>query len=530
MSLLLSLIAAAAALIAGVYVTHRSVLGRVAGSRADASKILTEARTRAATLRDEASRRAAEKAKAIELNARVELAAEEKDLQDYEAELDEREQVLSARESDIGELETEVRGNEQTAQKVQEEVLLCDAERDEILGKVQGKLETVSGLNRQDALRLLVEERTEKATLRGQILIREREDQANKDAAADSARVMGTIIDRYDGIGHLERIQNIIEILDPHTLTALADTAGQTYAAFTQAIGCELLCDVDAKTATVRGDDPLAREVARRALRQMANRAVISPDKVREIAIQVKEEVEHEVQNAGRKAARQLNLRSIHPEILHLVGRLKFRLSYSQNQLKHAIEVATIAGMLADELGVDPTQARRGGLLHDIGKAMTHDHEGSHAVLGAEVARKCGECEEIANAIGAHHNDEPMKTPTAYFVAAADALSGARPGARRESVTQYVTRIEEIQEIASRSPAVRRVDVMHAGREVRVIVGGEEKGAIDESERQEGIVLADKELQPLAAEIARALEQEVTYAGQIRVTVIRESKAIAIAV
>jgi ribonucrease Y len=529
-SVLASLIALAIGLAAGLAVTRMSVSRRIAMSRVHSKQLLDAAQARIATLRQETTRRAEAKAREIELNAQEDLKAEEQDLVDCEAELTEREAVATTREHDMSEVEAEAKAAEAAALKVKEEALLTDAERDELIAKVQAKLEEVSGLSREDAVCQLVLERTEKATLAMQILARDREEIANKEAPESASRLMGTIVDRYDGIGHLERIQNTIEIPDEKALAALADTTGPTYAAFTQAINCELLCDVGQKTATVRGDDPLAREVARRALRQLANRAFVAADKIRAIADQVKDEVEHEVQNAGRKAARQLNLRDIHPEILHLVGRLKFRLSYSQNQLKHSIEVATIAGMLAEELGVDPQLARRSGLLHDIGKAMTHDHEGSHALLGAQVARKCGEREDVANAIGSHHNDEPMSSPLAFVVTAADALSGARPGARRESVTQYVSRIEEIQAIAGRSPAVRRVDVMHAGREVRVIVAGEEKGAIDDAERQGGVVLADRELQPLAAEIARTLEKEVTYAGQIRVTVIRESKAVAIAV
>jgi len=211
------------------------------------------------------------------------------------------------------------------------------------------------------------------------------------------------------------------------------------------------------------------------------------------------------------------------------VGRLKFRLSYSQNQLKHAIEVGYLAGMIAQELGLNVLQARRGGLLHDIGKAMTHDHEGSHAVLGAEVARRCGEEEIIANAIGSHHNDEPMETPIAHIVTAADAISGARPGARRETVTLYLDRINSIQKIASRSKAVERVDVMHAGREVRVVIAGQDRGDIEDTDQRSTIDFDDEQLHPLAEEIARELEEEVIFPGQIRVTVIRESRSVSIA-
>ncbi|MBI5510343.1 MAG: DUF3552 domain-containing protein [Deltaproteobacteria bacterium] len=526
---LLLLVTFSAGLALGLVVARRGALRQVAAARSDARANLERATERAARIKADAALRAAERGRELERQALEELQAEEQDLQGYDTELAEREQLAAGRETELAAVEAEVLTREKAASAVREEAVFCDAEREDLDAKILAKLESLGGAPRAEVIQHLVLDAREKAALQAQILIRDREAQANKEAVKEGTRVMGIIVDRYDGIGHLERIQNIIEIADPKTLAALAEAEGEAHTIFRQETGCELVCDVAAATVTVRGDDPLAREVARRALRQLVNRAAATPDKIRGIAAQVKEEVDREVQNAGRKAARQLGLQEVHPEILHLVGRLKFRLSYSQNQLKHAIEVAYLAGMLAEELGIDVGLARRGGLLHDIGKAMTHDHEGSHALLGAEVARRCGEVEAVANAIGSHHNDEPMHGPVSYVVTAADALSGARPGARRESVTSYISRIEEIQDIAGRSAAVRRVDVMHAGREVRVIVAGEEQGAVDDADRQGGVVLTDSQLQPLAAEIARALEAEITYAGQIRVTVIRESRAVAIA-
>ena len=220
-------------------------------------------------------------------------------------------------------------------------------------------------------------------------------------------------------------------------------------------------------------------------------------------------------------------MEKVHPDIVSLIGRLKFRLSYSQNQLLHAVEVARLAGVLAEELGLNVKHAMRGGLLHDIGKAMTHDHEGSHAVLGAEVARRCGEMEVIANAIGAHHNDEPMNTPIAYVVTAADALSGARPGARRETASLYLARMQQLADIAhSSGRGVERVDIMHAGREIRLAVPGSEKlvGEKARESRYDDAAMID-----LAEDLAKTIEEEVIYPGQIRVTVIRESRASAVA-
>jgi ribonuclease Y len=509
-----------------VYWIRRSHLVRVG---ADEAVRLRETEREVEQLAAAAQQRIDEAAAELEREADDELEAAQRELDDHAAELEERERVLRMRENDIGELKKEVRGREAAVQEEKQEIKRLLKERETVAVGVQRKLEELSGMAPEDAIERQVNDWLEKSSHQGQIWIRDHEEHTRENSANDAARLMATVVDRYNGISHLERVHNAIPIPDNRTRAAFVAPDSPACAAFAEVVGCELLCDEAAGTAIVRGDDPLAREVARRTLRQIANRSIFSPDRVRGLARQVKGDVDREVQNAGRRAVRSLGLRKVHPEILHLVGRLKFRLSYSQNQLKHAIEVAYLSGMLADELHVDVAIARRGGLLHDIGKALTHEREGSHAVLGAEVARRCGEDEAVANAIGAHHNDEPPQGPIAHIVTAADALSGARPGARRESVTSYISRMQEIQEIASRSPVVKRVDVMHAGREVRIIVAGEERGAIDEQEKSHGPVLTDAELHPLAQDIARDLEEEIPFAGQIRVTVIRESRAVSIA-
>jgi ribonuclease Y len=498
-------------------------------AREAAAQILEETRRDARQIAERAEQDAEAQRRSLEREDEEELAAERQELDDFAAELDERDEVLANREADAGELQAEVEAKEFAVEETTARAERLGAQAREARDALVLQLEENSGKTRDQLLEQIVHDRVSKARLQAQMRLRQVEEEQTTEAAAHAERIVTIAIDRYNGVGHLERIQNAIPIRDRKTLDAFATEGSPALRVFAEEVDCELITDFDAGTATVRGDDPLAREVARRVLRQIANRSIRSPDRVRSIARQVKGEVDREVQNAGRKAVRLLGLRKVHPDVVHLVGRLKYRLSYSQNQWKHAVEVGYLSGLLAAEMGLDVRAARRGGLLHDIGKAMTHDHEGSHAVLGADVARRCGEDELISNAIGAHHNDEPPIGPLAHIVAAADAISGARPGARRESVANYVRRIQEIQEIASRSPAVRRVDVMHAGREVRVIVGGAEQGDIDDTERIGGSTVGDAELHPLAEQIARTLESELTFAGQIRVTVIRESKAVTIA-
>jgi ribonuclease Y len=514
----------------GILVLHALTRGLTAQAREQVALFLKQANERAAKTREEIRIKAGQRRRDLMRLSTSEIEEDRRDLTDYEADLAAREEVAANREKDLDELQAEITARQKALFDLRNRVSQIRAETEADYATLRGRLEERAEIKVRQVIDSLLNEAVVSSELKAQMRVRDAEAAATEDSARAAARIMALAVDRYDGIGHLERIQNSIAIESQRLRLSLSHPESPLCHAFVEAVGCELNNDDEQAILTVRGDDPLAREVARRLLRQIANRGAVQIDLLRRLAAQVRDELEHEVQNAGRKAVRLFGLSKIHPEIVNLVGRLKFRLSYSQNQLKHSVEVAYLAGMMAAELGLDVEIARRGGLLHDIGKAMTHDHEGSHAVLGAQVARRCGESEVVANAIGAHHNDEPVLSPLTEIVTAADALSGARPGARRESVTQYINRIQELQRIANRSPAVRRVDIMQAGREVRVIVAGEDRGEIDPADvRTGGTAVSDAQLQPLAKEIAEAIEQEVAFAGQIRVTVIRESRSIAVA-
>ena len=344
-------------------------------------------------------------------------------------------------------------------------------------------------------------------------------------ATPAAKRILGLTLNRYDGVGHLERISNQIEV-PGSGFDLLRNPASDLSKHICETLDVELW-DKGDNFIGIRGENPLGREAARRVLTRLSQNWTSNSDRVLRLCHRVNNQLNDEVLKAGRHAVHTLEMEKVHPEIVSLIGRLKFRLSYSQNQLLHAVEVSRIAGLLAQELGLDVKHAMRGGLMHDIGKAMTHDHEGSHAVLGAEVARRCGEMEVIANAIGSHHNDEPMNTPIAYVVTAADALSGARPGARRETASLYLARMQQLADIAhSSGQGVERVDIMHAGREIRLAVPGSEKlvGEKYRKSRYDDAAMID-----LAEDLAKTIEEEVIYPGQIRVTVIRESRASAVA-
>lgn len=513
---------------AGVLLLSILARGRFKQAARDAAALAAETRTEAAGIVRAAAERASVEGERLAEITAGEIAGERQGLGEYETDLAERERLVESRERQTRDIESRLGEEDRALERWRETGRRLDERSATAQAELLRRLEAIGGLERREAQAQWIKDQVGRAKLRTMMRMRTAEELLENDAVIASRRIMAVAVDRYDGVGHLERSQNTIQVPDRRTLLTLADTGGAAYAAFLEVVGCELWCDEEAQTLTIRGDDPLGREISRRVLRQLANRSISSPQKVRNIAGHVIGEVEREVQNAAKKAARVLAVEPMHPEIANLVGRLKFRLSYSQNQWKHAIEVGYFCGMLAAEMKLDVKQARRGGLLHDIGKAMTHDHEGSHAVLGAEVARRCGEDEIIANAIGAHHNDETPNSPIANVVAAADAMSGARPGARRENAASYMGRIQEIQRIAAGFPNVERADIMHAGREVRIVVSGEER-ADTGSRTRDQTDFPDADLQPLAKEIARALEREITYAGQIRVTVIRESRSVAIA-
>ena len=401
--------------------------------------------------------------------------------------------------------------------------------KQELTKKVQDSftsdLETVAKTDSDTVAANLVERSKENYLRRLQTRRKTAREEIESNATPAARRVLGLTLNRYDGIGHLERISNHIEMPNKG-FDLLRDPASELSRHINETLDVELW-DKGENHIGIRGENPLGREAARRVLTRLSQNWTDKPDRVLRLCHRVNNQLNDEVLKAGQTAVRSLEMEKVHPEIVSLIGRLKFRLSYSQNQLLHAVEVARLAGVLANELGLNVKQAMRGGLMHDIGKAMTHDHEGSHAVLGAEVARRCGEMEIIANAIGSHHNDEPMNTPIAYIVTAADALSGARPGARRETASLYLARMQQLSDLAHHSgPGIERVDIMHAGREIRLAVPGSERLV---GEKPRSTQYDDGAMIDLAEDLAKTIEEEVVYPGQIRVTVVRESRASAVA-
>jgi ribonuclease Y len=287
---------------------------------------------------------------------------------------------------------------------------------------------------------------------------------------------------------------------------------GRNIRALEAATGIDLIVDDTPESVIISGHNPIRREIARMSLEKLISDGRIHPGRIEEVVRKAEQEVEESIREAGQKAIFDVGVHGIHPEIIKLLGRLKFRYSYAQNVLLHSIEAAFICGAMAAELGLNERQARRAALLHDIGKAVDHEVEGSHAIIGAELARKYGESPKIVNAIAAHHEEVKAETILAPLVDAADALSGARPGARREMVETYVRRLEELERISNSFKGVEKSYAVQAGREIRIIV--------------QSNVVSDEEAARMAREVALKIESEMTYPGQVKVTVIREVRAV----
>jgi ribonuclease Y len=438
----------------------------------------------------------------------------ERELQRREDELDRREATFSVEEQRVIARAAAIGEREGGLSVADEKRRQLDDERKKVELELSQRLEQLAGETRGELRQRLVTEWVEAAKAAAADELR-RIDQSLADAehGREAKRIMGIAIQRYQGHYLTERLLSNLPLLPGVAPRVLGPDA--SWAPIIEEIAnIKLTLADDQSSVRLEGQDSFGREIARRAIRRFEKSGVKGND-VRASVSKIKEDLEREVVELGKRAFKELEIPRSHPDIVKLVGRLNWRTSYTQNQWKHAVEAAFLCGMMANELGLDVKLARRAALMHDIGKALTHAIDGSHAVIGADYARRLGEPEIVANAIGAHHADEPCNSVYASLVAAADAMSGARPGARREQTDNYVQKLEDLERIGGSFAGVERAFAVQGGREVRVYV-------------QEGRVTDERAVE-LSAEIARRISDEMTFPGQIKVTVIRELRAIEVA-
>jgi ribonuclease Y len=476
-----------------------------------ARRILEEARAEAEAVRKESEI----KGKEVILQARTEAEKESRErrreLQQLERRLTSREESLEKRAEQVEKREAEAAKIELT-QRQKEKSL---AEREEqcslAIEETRQQLERIAGLTREEAKQALAEQMIDEARHEAAKRIRAVEEEARAEADRRAKKIITIAIERLAGEFVAERTVSVVQLPNDDMKGRIIGREGRNIRAIEAATGVDLIVDDTPEAVILSCHNPIRREIARIALERLISDGRIHPGRVEEVVRKAEQEVEENIREAGQKAIFEVGIHGVHPEIVKLLGMLKYRYSYAQNVLMHSVEAAFICGAMAAELGLNEKQARRAALLHDIGKALTHEVEGSHAIIGADIARKYGESAKIVNAIAAHHEEVKAETILAPLVDAADALSGARPGARREMLESYVKRLEDLERISNSFKGVEKSFAVQAGREIRIIV--------------EPRTVNDDQASTLAHEVARKIENEMTYPGQIKVTVIRETRA-----
>ncbi|MBQ9021448.1 MAG: ribonuclease Y [Eggerthellaceae bacterium] len=488
----------------------------------EAQSILDSARSQAETIKKEAEIEAKDEAFKIRQSAESEKAerlkearAAEERLNQRETSLDHRSESLDSREHQIsslqGQIEKRERDLKESERKLKERHSALDAEYE----AVNVQLEKVAGLTSEEAKAELLANLKDQVAVESATIIRESEARAKAEADKKSREILSLAIQRVAADHSAEVTVSTIQIPSDDLKGRIIGREGRNIRSFEQLTGTNLIIDDTPECITISCFDPVRREIGRVTMENLVADGRIHPARIEEMFKKAEKLVNQRVKEAGEKASFDSGVHDLHPDLEQTLGRLLFRTSYGQNVLNHSLEVAYLAGVMASELGLDPVPAKRAGLLHDIGKAIDHEVEGSHAVIGADLARRLGEKPEIVHAIEAHHNDVEPDSVLDVLVQAADAVSAARPGARKETLDAYVKRLEKLEEIANAHKGVERTYAIQAGREVRVMVKPDE---VDEAET---VVMAH--------DIAQQIENELTYPGQVKVVVIRESRAEGIA-
>ena len=453
------------------------------------------------------------------LNKKSELEKEvqqrNQKIQQAENRLKQREISLNQRQEELGRRKEEV---EQEQARIENEKKLLTVKQQDLEKMVEQervKLEELSGLSAEEAKNRLVESMKDKARLDAASYINEVVDQAKLDANQTARKIVIQTIQRVATETAIENSVSVFHIENDEVKGRIIGREGRNIRALEAATGVEIVVDDTPESIVISAFDPVRREICRLALHQLVADGRIHPARIEEVVAKVKKQLENEIIETGKRTAIDLGIHGLHPDLIRIIGKMKYRSSYGQNLLQHARETANLCAVMASELGLNPKKAKRAGLLHDIGKVPDEESELPHALLGAKMAERCKEKPDIVNAIAAHHDEVEMKTLLAPIVQVCDAISGARPGARREIVEAYIKRLNDLEAIAMSYPGVTKTYAIQAGRELRVIVGADKMTAEASTK--------------LSDEIATKIQNEMTYPGQVKITVIRETRSVAYA-
>ena len=511
MTLLLSIVAAVLALL-NILSFYLGIVYR----KKIAEAKLGSAEKEAKSILEEAQKNARSKAREITLEAKEE---NQKLRSAFEAEMKDRRKEISIQEKRINQKEENLDKKSEILEKKDQAInqKMKDYERktleiEEIKNKQLAELERISGMSQQEAKELLIRDLADEARHEAAVMVKEIEQEARDEAEKRAKNIVASSIQKVAADHVAEATVSVVSLPADEMKGRIIGREGRNIRALETLTGVDLIIDDTPEAVILSSFDPVRREIARIALEKLIVDGRIHPARIEELVEKSKKEVEQRIKEEGEAASLETGVHGLHPEIIKLLGRLHYRTSYGQNVLKHSIEVAHLAGVMAGELGVDIALAKRAGLLHDIGKAVDHEIEGSHVTIGADIAKKYKENEIVIHAIMAHHGDVEANTIIAQLVQAADAISAARPGARRENIETYIKRLEKLEEIANGFKGVEKSYAIQAGREVRIMVKPE--------------VVSDASMLIVAKDIVKKIEAELEYPGQIKVSLIRETRAV----
>ncbi len=481
-----------------------------------AEREIGSAETEATRLINEAIRSGENRKKEMLLEAKDEIhrsrTEHEKEVKERRAELSKQERRLQQKEETLDKKSDVYERKEEELSKRMAAVAQTQAEAEEIKNQQTATLETISGFTQEEAKAFLLQSVEDDVRHDTAMKIKEIEQQMKDEAEEKAREIIATAIQRCAADHAAETTVSVVPLPNDEMKGRIIGREGRNIRTLETITGVDLIIDDTPEAITVSSFDPVRREIARLALEKLIADGRIHPTRIEEMVEKARKEVDRTIREEGERACYETGINNLNPELIKILGRQKYRTSYGQNVLNHSMEVAHIAGLMASELGVDPALAKRAGLLHDLGKSIDHEVEGSHVQLGAELARRYKENPVVVNAIEAHHGDVEPKTVIAVLVQAADAVSAARPGARRENVENYVRRLQKLEELTGSYPGVEKAYAIQAGREVRIMVKPE--------------VVSEDNMILLARDVAKKIESELEYPGQIKVNVIRETKAV----
>jgi ribonuclease Y len=511
-NLLIGIIAFLVGFAIAFWVKGLIVSQKVKAAEKETSRMLEDAKRRSETLIKEAKLEVKDRLFKMKSEFDAETKDTRSELKDRERRLMQKEEHIDRKTEQFEQRERELSRKEKKVSQKEEKVGWQEKQYEELVAEQKQQLEKISGLTAEQAKELLIRAMENEARYEGAKIIKRIENETKEQADKKATEIMATAIQRYAGDFVAERTVSVVELPNDEMKGRIIGREGRNIRALEAATGIDLIIDDTPEAVILSGFNPVRREVARLSLMRLIADGRIHPARIEDIVKKVGKEVDLTIKESGEQAAFDLGVHGIHNELIKYIGRLKFRTSYAQNVLQHSVEVGVLAGIMASELGLNTKLARRMGLLHDIGKAIDHEVEGQHAVIGAKLAKKFGETTMVEHAIAAHHEDTPPNSVYDLLIQAADALSGARPGARKELLENYIKRLEDLENIANSFKGVKNAYAIQAGRELRVIV--------------ESGIITDEDATLLSRDVAKKIEESLTFPGQIKVTVIRETRSV----